>query len=541
MGWIAVRNKPLRIPRLQLRVVAVLTVLMLLLAACGKSADPGTTPQADPPTGSQGEPQASGPRYGGTVIVGLADDPPEMDPHFASANASRTILHNIFSTLVEVDDRLQIVPGLAHKWDVSEDGMVYTFYLEENVVFHDGTPFNAEAAKYNFDRMMDPDLGSARASELAFVDKVVVVDEFTLRVEMKRPYAALLPALASWAGMMVSPTAAEEYGRDFSQKLIGTGPFRFVEQIRDDRVVLERFEDYWREGLPYVDQIIYRPFPDVDARVLNLESGALHIIGTVPGKSVEHLSNHRDITFSSIGGLGFRGFMVNTSSGDLVNPLRRQALSACIDRELIVNTVFPGAATPSVQSPFSSATWVVDFDDPVPQRDLDEARRLLAEAGDPDGFEFTLLVTPDEESIRVASMVASMCREVGIEINIQQQEFGTILGQMGEGNYTAGQIELSPRNDPDLSSHPLFHSTGGINLSHYSSAEMDAVLDEARGEVDLNKRRELYRQANEIFRRDVPYVFIYHLNEMKAYRNELKGFPHIPDGMMRFEQVYLDE
>jgi peptide/nickel transport system substrate-binding protein len=479
------------------------------------------------------------PRRGGTLQVGLADDPPELDPHLTSSNAARTVLHNIFATLVDVDEELQLVPELAKSWDISDDGKTYTFHLRDDVTFHDGTPFNAEAVKYNFDRMRDREFGSARAGELVFVDEVAVDDEFTVTVTLSQPFGAFLPALASWSGMMVSPTAAEEQGRDFSQALVGAGPFRFVDRIRDDRVVLERFDGYFKDGLPYLDQVVYRPFVDVDARILNLESGAVHIINTVPGKAVQQFMDHDAITLSIVGGLGFRGLWINASSTDLGTPERRAAVSACIDRQIIVDTVFGEAAVPAL-GPFSPATWVVDETDQAPTRDLDRARQLLDEADVSDGFSFTLLITPDEESIRVASIIAAMCQEVGIDMNIQQAEFGSILSRMGEGNYTAAQIELSPRNDPDLSAHPWFHTDGGINFSHYSNEEMDTLLDAARASVDQAERRELYRKSLDIFNRDFPYIFVYHLQEMKAYRNNLKGYRHIPDSMMRFEDVWLE-
>lgn len=479
------------------------------------------------------------PRRGGVLQVGLADDPPELDPHLTTSNASRTVLHNIFATLVEVDKDLQVVPGIATSWDISEDGKTYTFHLRDDVTFHDGTALDAEAVKYNFERMRDTDFGSARAGELVFVEDVTVDGPHTVTVRLSQPFGAFLPALASWSGMMVSPTAAEEHGRDFSQVLVGAGPFKFVERIRDDRLVVERFDGYFREGLPYLDRVIYRPFVDVDARILNLESGAVQIINTVPGKAVEQFSNSENLALSIVGGLGFRGLWINTQSADLGTAERRAAVSACIDRQVIVDTVFGNAAVPAI-GPFSPATWVVDDTDEAPKRDLERARALLAEAGVPDGFEFTLLITPDEESIRVASIVAAMCQEVGIKINIQQAEFGSILSRMREGNYTAAQIELSPRNDPDLSAHPWFHSTGGVNFSHYANEDMDRLLDAARASVDQAERRALYREALEVFNRDFPYIFIYHLQEMKAFRNELKGYRHIPDSMMRFEDVWLE-
>jgi peptide/nickel transport system substrate-binding protein len=475
---------------------------------------------------------------GGTLMVGLADDPPELDPHRTSSNASRTVLHNIFATLLEVDENLGLQPELARAWEVSDDGLVYTFHLRDDVTFHDGTRFDAEAVRYNFHRMTDPTFGSARAGELAFVDVVEVIDDYVVRVTLSQPFAAFLSALASWSGMMVSPTAAEALGPDFSNALVGAGPFRFVERIRDDRLVLERFDGYFEAGLPYLDRVVYRPFVDVDARVLNLESGAIHIINTVPGKAVTSLSNSANVTLSIIGGLGFRGMWINTQSSDLGSAERRAAISACIDRQVIVDTVFGAAAKPG-SAPFSPATWVVDDGDPVPAQDLARSRQLLAAAGVPNGFSFTLLITPDEESIRVASIMAAMCEEVGIRFNIQQMEFGTILANMGQGNYTAAQIELSPRNDPDLSAYPWFHTNGGINFSFYSSEEMDDLLVRARRSTDRAERRDLYRESIEVFNRDFPYIFTYHLAEMKAFRNEVRGFPHIPDSMMRFKSVWL--
>jgi peptide/nickel transport system substrate-binding protein len=481
---------------------------------------------------------ADTPVRGGVLQVGLADDPPEMDPHLTSSNASRTVLHNIFATLVEVDENLQIQPELAERWDVSEDGRTYTFHLRAGVTFHDGTPFDAEAVAYNFARMRNTEFGSARAGELSFVTEVTVDGPLQVTVHLSQPFGAFLPAMASWSGMMVSPTAAETHGRDFGQVLVGAGPFRFVERIRDDRLVLERFDGYFKEGLPYLDRVVYRPFVDAEARIVNLETGSIHIINTVPGRAVNRLQQNAAINMSIVGGLGFRGIWVNVTSDELGDRQRRAALSACIDRRTVVNAVFGDAAVPAI-GPFSPATWVVDSPDEAPQRDLDAARALLAEAGVPDGFSFPLLITPDDESIRVASIYAAMCSEVGIDIQLQQVEFGTILSRMREANYAAAQIELSPRNDPDLSSHPWFHSRGGVNFSHYASDEMDRILDAARAGVDQGERRALYREALDLFNTDFPYIFVYHLQEMKAYRAEMQGYRHIPDSMMRFEDVWL--
>ncbi|MBX3143001.1 MAG: ABC transporter substrate-binding protein, partial [Trueperaceae bacterium] len=199
---------------------------------------------------------AQEPRYGGSITVATTDDPPNLDPHLTNAASARNVLHNIFATIVEMNLDFVPSPGLAESWEISDDGLTYTFHIVQNARFHDGTPVNAEAFAYNFARIKNPETGSPRASELSFVASFEAADEYTFVVHMSQPYAAFLAALASWSGMIVSPTAVETYGADFTQHLSGAGPFKFVDHIRDDRILLVRNDDYFREGLPYLDQVI---------------------------------------------------------------------------------------------------------------------------------------------------------------------------------------------------------------------------------------------------------------------------------------------
>src|SRR5690606_24002104 len=186
---------------------------------------------------------AQEPRYGGRVTVAVTDDPPNLDPHLTTAASARNVLHNIFATIVEMDLDFVVAPGLAESWEISDDGLTYTFHLVQNARFHDGTPVNAAALVYNFDRIKNPDTGSPRASELSFVSSYEAVDEHTFVARLSQPYAAFLPALASWSGMIVSPAAVEQYGDEFTSNLVGAGPFKFVDHIRDDRVLLVRNDD----------------------------------------------------------------------------------------------------------------------------------------------------------------------------------------------------------------------------------------------------------------------------------------------------------
>lgn len=484
---------------------------------------------------------AQEPKYGGSITVAVTDDPPNLDPHITNAASARNVLHNVFATIVEMNLDFVPAPGLAESWDISDDGLTYTFHLVQNARVHDGTPVNAEALVYNFDRIKNPDTGSPRASELSFVESYEAVDEFTFIARLSQPYAAFLPALASWSGMVVSPAAVETYGEDFTQHLSGAGPFKFVDHIRDDRVLLVRNDDYFREGLPYLDEIVVRPFVDGEARVINLKSGALDMIYTIPGKDLEDLQSYPGVVVASVPGLGYSSMYINTQSEALGNEYRRQALNYCVDRDIIINTVFASGGAVAAYSPFSPATFVTDVDDEmIPQRDGEKVRELLELAGTPNGFSFDVLYAADEQNTRIITLVQAMCAEFGIEINPQSTEFGQILARAGEDNFTAAWISLTPRNDPDLSAYPWFHSNS-TNFGNIASATIDDLLTRARAASDIDERRALYRAAADELLLEMPYLFLYHSAEIKAYRDRLQNYPHIADGMMRFESVWIND
>lgn len=484
---------------------------------------------------------AQEPRYGGSITVAVTDDPPNLDPHITNAASARNVLHNIFATIVEMNNDFIPAPGLAASWDISDDGLTYTFHLVENARFHDGTPVNAAAFAYNFARIKNPATGSPRASELSFVESFEALDEHTFVAVLSQPYAAFLPALASWSGMIVSPTALELYGEDFTEHLTGAGPFKFVNHIRDDRVLLVRNDDYFREGLPYLDEVIVRPFVDGESRVINLKSGALDMIYTIPGKDLADLQTYPGVVVESVPGLGYSSMYINTESTALGNPYLRQALNYCIDRDIIINTVFANGGAVAAYSPFSPATFVTDMDDAsIPKRDGEKVRELLALGGAPNGFSFDVLFAADEQNTRIVTLVQAMCGEYGIQMNAQQAEFGQILARAGEGNYTAAWISLTPRNDPDLSSYPWFHSAS-TNFGRVNSPTIDDLLTRARASSDIAERRVLYRAAADELLIEMPYLFLYHSAEIKAYRDRIQGFAHIPDGMMRFESVWVND
>lgn len=477
---------------------------------------------------------------GGELTVGLEDDPPMLDPHLSTAKVDRQVFKSLYDTLVEVDENMKIVPGLAKDWTVTDDGTRYLFVLRENVKFHDGTVFNAEAVKYNFERMRDDKLGSPRKSELSLVKNIEIVDEYKIAVELKSPFTPFLASLADRAGMMVSPTAVKKLGEDFSNQPVGSGPFQFVEREIQDKIVLEKFNDYWKEGLPHLDKVIYKPFPDGNVRIVNLTNGDLDMIGDVPPKDLRKLKRDPDIQVSMTSGLGFQGIWVNKAKMPLKDNRLAQALSNSINRNAVVKVVF-GEAAITADSPFPPGTSMHNKERKTQEVDPVQAKKLLNEAGKPDGFELKLMVAPNPTAKQTAQLVQSMASTVGIDIEIELLEFGTLLDRLTSGNYQAALLGWSGRVDPDGNTYRFFHSEGGLNDSNYKNAEVDRILNKTREVTDVEKRKELFQELMVHLDHDLPYIYVYHPREIKAFKEKVQGFTAYPDGLLRLENVWIDD
>jgi peptide/nickel transport system substrate-binding protein len=488
---------------------------------------------------------AQGARRGGTLRVALESDPPNMDPHRSTAAVDRQVFQNLYDKLVDTDEKLNVVPMLATSWSISADAKVYTFRLRSGVTFHDGTPFNAEAVKYNFERMRDPNFPSARRSEIGPIKDVVVVDPLTVRIVLDRPYSPLLYVLTDRAGMMVSPAAARREGVNFALRPVGTGPFRFVEKIPQDHITLERNPNYWVKGQPYLDRIVYRPIVDDNARVAILKSGDTDIISVVPLPQIRQLKKEAaqpGARFQLIerGPFAWNGIWLNVTKPPFDNKLLRQAFNATIDRNVIANVVLQGAAYPAY-SFFPNGTPAYDPTWKIPPRNVPLAKEKLQAAGHPGGFSFTLLSLPGEQFQSVAQAVQAMAAEAGIEIKIQLIEFGTMLHVLSRLEHQAGYLGWSGRPDPDFDIYPFVTKSGigSFNDAGYSNPKVQELLDAARLLTDMAKRRIAYRQVTEILADDLPYIWLYFPKEYKLVSRKVKGFVDQPDGMMRLRTVWL--
>ncbi len=473
------------------------------------------------------------------ITVGLDSDPPNLDPMLSSAFVDRQVQNQIFDKLVDLDENLKIVPMLATSWVVEDNATVYMFKLRSGVKFHDGTEFNAEAVKFNLDRYRTTQ-GSRRAGELASVKDVQVVDNLTVKVTLKEPFAPLLAILSDRSGMIVSPSAAQKLGADFGNGPVGSGPFKFVERRRQDRITLAKNEGYWMKGFPKVDELVYRPFPDDDVRTANLLSSAVNLITPVAPKDLESIRKNPNLSATVFAGIGYQGIYMNVNKGALANKALRQAFAATIDRSTVDKVVFLGTAEAS-NGAFPPGSLGYDKSIVTPKADLELAKKKLAEGGKPQGFSFTLTIAPGPVLAQLAQVYQAMAAQANIQIKIEQVEFGTLLDRGTKGEFEALAVGWSGRPDPDGNIYDFVRCKGSQNYAGYCNAKVDNLLNRARSVRLPDARRDLYSQAMKILNDDLPYVYIYHPQTTIGLSKKLAGIPTVPDGILRFRAASLTD
>ena len=477
--------------------------------------------------------------------IGLQEDPDVLDPDQSRTFVGRIVYASLCDKLVDITPDLEIVPQLATGWEWSADGLELTMTLREGVTFHDGEPFNAAAVVANIDRSQNME-ESRRKSEVKSIASVEAVDDYTVKFTLGAPDATLIAQFADRAGMMVSPKAAAEAGVEFGLNPVCAGPFKFKERVQQDRIVLEKFADYWNADAISFDSVTFLPIPDTTVRLANLRAGDLDMLERLAATDVASVRGDDGLALEQATSLGYQGITVNVGNGERAktpigeNAAVRRALSLAIDREVVNQVVFEGAFAAGNQPyPPTSPWYNANF--PVPARDVEAAKALLAEAGFPDGIDVEIQVANNPVQTQLMQVIQAMAAEAGIRITLTAKEFATLLNDQTAGDYTASQIGWSGRVDPDGNIHQFMTTTGGINDAKYSNPEVDALLDGARVSTDNAKRKESYDAALAILQEDMPIIYLYHQVWIWALDDKVQGFVPYPDGMIRLQGVSFSE
>ena len=475
---------------------------------------------------------------GGTLVAGWGQDPVGLDPHVTSARSSLQILENVLDTLVTLDAEQNVVPSLAESWEVSDDGLTWTFNLRDGVVFSNGRPLTAEDVVYTYERLLDPETGSGQAYLLAGVEEVSAPDERTVVFSLEAPNPALPSKLAANKAVGIIARESVEDGT-INTRPIGTGPFKITDFQPGVKVMLERNENYWQEGLPYLDAIDIRIITDESVRRTALVSGDIDWTIAVPAQSVEELKERDDVIIDEVPAGAYWYIGVNTEREPLNDPRVRQAISYAINREQIAEAATFGNAEPTQDPIPSSSAWNYGY---APyEMNIEHAQELLAEAGVPDGFELEIMPTTQyDESIRIAQVVQAQLAGLGIQADIRTLEWAEWLEEQGAGNYDTYVCSWNGNVDPDDFFYAQ-HKTGEVfNFTGYSNPTVDELLEEGRATADPEARREIYAEINQQLVDDAPYIYLYNPLEINAYRPYVEGYEARPDQAIRFTETWLD-
>jgi peptide/nickel transport system substrate-binding protein len=490
----------------------------------------------------------------GTLVVGLVAEPVNLDPAQVTDLNSNRVGRRIVETLVTFpDESTQVVPGLAESWTVSKDGLRYTFKLRQGVRFHDGSPFNAEAVKDSIERQINPEhpfhkLGKYPFANYFFgnVKAVEVVDPSTVEFVLKEPRASFLAVLTAGAASIVSPTAVKKFGADYALQPVGTGPFKFASWERGQRVVLEKNPGYWRFPVK-LDRVVFRPIVEDQARLTELLTGALDLIVGTPPDYVGQLESNPKVTLLKQVGAHVWYLGINNQKKPFDDKRVRQALNYAVNKEAIVRDVLKGTGSLSA-GPVLPKTWGADAGlKPYPY-DPERARKLLAEAGHPNGFNTTLWVPESgsgmQSPVAMSTVIQSNLKAVGVTVTLQTMEWGAYLAKLRSKEQDLFALSwMAGNEDPDMVMYPLLHSSqwtpNGPNRALYKNEKFDELLHQARLTTDEKKRADLYRQAQRILVDDAPWIFVDHEIQTAAHAKRVQGFKLHPSFDLRVETISL--
>jgi peptide/nickel transport system substrate-binding protein len=486
------------------------------------------------------------------LVIGHLAELQTLDPAQAVTISDFRILCNIYEGLLRYkDESLEVEPGLAQSWTISPDAKTYTFKLRPGVKFHDGTEFNAEAVKFNFDRVTDKNHPYANTGPFPFVftlgpiEATEVIDPLTVAIHMKQPYAPALTMLGGAIGGLagISPAAVKQYGKDFARHGGGTGPFKFVLWESGQRFVLEANPTWWG-GKAKLAGLVFRPIIDENARVSEMLSGGTDITVEVPPDNIATFTASPKFTFYEQPGPHLWYLMLNCKEKPFNDKRVRQAANYAINKDALVNDILKGTATVAAGPTPPAFAWAHDDTlKPYPY-DPAKAKALLAEAGYPNGLDVTFYVTESGSGmlspVLMGTAIQADFAAVGIRAKIETYEWNTFLGKIIPGMEGKAQVaELSfMTQDPDM--HPFLGLRTGapVNSGRYSNPEVDKLIDAARAEPDQAKRAALYKKMQDILADDAPWVFICNWKQNAVSSSAVKGFKLHPSFTTRFWETY---
>src|SRR5499426_153014 len=456
------------------------------------------------------------------IVIGLLAEPVTMDPAQVTDLNSARITKRIFEGLVGQElGSYKLVPGLARTWDISKDGLVYTFNLRPNVTFHDGTPFNAEAVKFCFERQLNEQGPYYKTGTYPYVkgflgnvQSVEVVNPLTVQIKLKSPLTPFLQYLAHQSLFIYSPDALKKYGKDMVKNPVGTGPFKLETWEPGVKVVLARNDQYWA-GAPKVRQAIYVPIIEAQARLSAIKTGEVDLTVDVPPDSLDSLRKDPDVTVAEANSSAVWYVTLNTRHPILKDKRVRQAMNLAINKDAMIKDILKGTA-------------------------------IVKDAGYPNGFDIIFLVPESgsgmQQPVEMGTVIQAQLQAVGIRAKIQTMEWGAYLKKYLDAPDMAEMSWNPSIGDPDHVTYMLLSSDRfppAFNAGFFQNARVDELLRKGRTTVGDAERAALYKEAQRIIADEAPWIFIDHGRQIIVHRKRVQGFKLHPNFDLVLSQVWL--
>lgn len=539
-------------------------MLLWVLAACGQST--GTTGNQNQGTNEGSSAPQNSTQTGGTFIFGRGADSTSLDPINVTDGESFIVTEQIFNTLVDYKpDSTEVIPSLAKSWTNSEDGLTWTFTLQEGVKFHDGTDFDAEAVVYNFNRWMDPKhpqhkgdfgyyaymFGGFKGDQGHVIKEVVAKDKYTVEFHLNFPQAPFLNNLAMSPFGIASPAAIEKYGEKFGENPVGTGPFKFVEWKKGDSITLEKNPNYWKPGLPKLDKVIFRSIPDNTNRYTALKNGEIDLMTGLNPEDAQSVKENPKLQLFLRPSMNVGYLAFNTKVKPFDDPRVRQALNMTVNKKEIIDSFFAGLAEPAV-NPMPPSLW--GYNDEIQDYpvDLEKAKALLAEAGYPNGFETDLWYMSEPRDYmpngqKVAEVLQADFAKIGVKVKLVTFDWITYLDKTGKGEHPMAMLGWTGDNgDPDNFLYVLLdkdntRTPDAGNIAFYVNDQLHEILIKAQRSTNQEERIALYKEAQKIIHEDAPWIPLVHSMPPIAAIKEVKGYIPHPTGTESFENISFEK
>ncbi len=498
---------------------ALVTALALTGCSAGESVDLG---DSDTPSGQM-------------LVAAIGGEPDQLDPQSTSSYFAFEVLENVFDTLVEPDENLEMQPALAESWEISEDQLTWTFHLRDDVTFHDGSAFTSEDVVYSYRRIIDGELSNAW--KFAAVTDVEAPDDETVVITVAQPTPNLLSNLGGFKGMAIVQESNVESG-DITTKPIGTGPFSVSEYVAGDRITLAANADYWG-GAPSVGGVEYRFISEPATALASLRAGDIDWTDVVPPQQVDELGTDSALNLGVTPSSDYWYLALNEAKEPWNDVRVRQAVAFAIDRDAIIQAVSYGTAAANQLAIPEQSYWYTEYDEY--STDLDAAQALLDEAGFTGGTLDMLATSDYPETVTAAQIIAANLEPLGITVTIRQPDFSTWLDEQANGNFDMLMMGWLGNIDPDDFYYSQHHSEGASNAQGYSNPEVDQLLDAGRIETDQEARKDLYAQAATIIADDASYIYLYNPSVIQVWSQNVSGYDTRADRAIRFKDVALQD